>query len=111
MSWNPHLAKTPTEFSSRFEARPVCSLEYFDLNARISMGGTLRSWPVLVSTSRWWWQVYKDVDLRGVGDLLAKSTLARGYAKCMYSCLSEQTLRPGRFDDQRAECLKAKASR
>ncbi|CAN0134436.1 unnamed protein product [Scytosiphon promiscuus] len=55
-------------------------------------------------------KVYKDVVLRGAGEILARSTLARGYAKCMYSCLSEQTLRPGRFDDQRAECLKAKAS-
>lgn len=57
-----------------------------------------------------YWQVYKDTDLRGVGDLLAKSKLARGYAKSMYANLREQTLRPGRFHDQRAECLKAKAS-
>ncbi len=53
-------------------------------------------------------QVYKDVDLRGMGDLLANSRLARSYAKSMYSNLSEQTLRPGRFHEQRAECLKAK---
>ncbi|CAM9218551.1 unnamed protein product [Ectocarpus sp. 13 AM-2016] len=55
-------------------------------------------------------KVYKDVDLRGMGDLLSSSRLARSYAKCMYSCLSEQSLRPGRFDDQRSECLKAKAA-
>ena len=55
-------------------------------------------------------QVHKDVDLRGMGDLLANSQLARSYAKSMYSNLSEQTLRPGRFQDQRAECLKAKVS-
>ncbi|CBN79012.1 Hypothetical leucine rich repeat and MORN motif protein [Ectocarpus siliculosus] len=55
-------------------------------------------------------KVYKDVDPRGMGDLLSSSRLARSYAKCMYSCLSEQSLRPGRFDDQRSECLKAKAA-
>lgn len=55
--------------------------------------------------------MYKDVDLRGIGGLLAKSKLARDYAKSMYSNLSEQTLRPGRFHDQRAECLAAKASK
>lgn len=46
-----------------------------------------------------------------MGDLLSKSRLARSYAKCMYSCLSEQSLRPGRFDDQRSECMPAKVSR
>lgn len=55
--------------------------------------------------------MYKDIDLRGLGDLLAKSSLARGYAKSMYSNLREQSLRPDRFHDQRAECLKAKVSR
>lgn len=55
-------------------------------------------------------QIFKNVDLTGAGDLLASSRLARGYAKCMYSRLSEQTLRRGRFDEQRADCLKAKAS-
>eukprot|EP00903_Cladosiphon_okamuranus_P011608 g10918.t1 len=55
-------------------------------------------------------KVYKDIDLRGMGDLLVKSKLARDYAKSMYSNLSEQTLRPGRFHDQRAECLTAKAA-
>lgn len=57
-----------------------------------------------------WWQVYNDVDLRGMGDLLAKSRLARSYAKSMYSSLREQSSRTNRFHDQRAECLKAKVS-
>ena len=55
-------------------------------------------------------QVSKHIDLKGAGDVLAQSPLARGFAKCMYSRLNEQTLRPGRFDEQRDECLKAKVS-
>ncbi|CAM9888449.1 unnamed protein product, partial [Laminaria digitata] len=55
-------------------------------------------------------KVFKDADLKGAGDILDRSPLARGFAKCMYSRLNEQTLRPGRFDEQREECLKAKAA-
>lgn len=54
-------------------------------------------------------QIFKNVNLTGAGDLLARSFLARGIAKCMYSRLSKQTLRPGRFDEQREDCIKAKA--
>lgn len=53
-------------------------------------------------------QVYGDVDLEGAGDILARSRLALTIPKCMYSKLSEQTLRPNRFEEQRADCLKAK---
>lgn len=53
-------------------------------------------------------QVYKDADLSGAGDLLSRSNLARGIPKCLYSRLSVQTLRDGRFEEQRADSLKAK---
>lgn len=54
------------------------------------------------------YQVYADVDLSGAGDLLIESRLAGGVAKCMYSRLSEQTLRPGRVEEQRQDCIAAK---
>lgn len=53
-------------------------------------------------------QVYEDVNLEGAGDILVRSRLALTIPKCMYSNLSEQTLRPSRFKEQQADCMKAK---
>ncbi|CAM9579503.1 unnamed protein product, partial [Choristocarpus tenellus] len=55
-------------------------------------------------------KVHEDIDLVGAGDLLLKSHLAGGIPKCMYSDLSHQTLREGRFEEQRDICVKAKAA-
>ncbi|CAM9169851.1 unnamed protein product [Ascophyllum nodosum] len=55
-------------------------------------------------------KVYADASLAGAGDLLARSQLPRSFPKCMYSRLSEQTLRPNRSSEQRADCVKAKVA-